>query len=239
MIRNLTLSLAGCFFAFALFTGATRADESAPVVMITADSSEVPELAAWAEAAQKRCELWHPLITRILGYEGGHKHKEIKIVIKKDMKGIAATGGGTIYVAASYVQRRPNDDGMIVHELVHVVQAYPSPNPGWLTEGLADYVRYWHYEPGRRSFRITDRSSYRDSYGTTARFLAWVQVTKDDKIIQKLDSAMRKGEYRRELFQEATGTPLDELWAEFVAATQPKPAEKTPESTTPKEPTPQ
>jgi hypothetical protein len=201
------------------WTGASAGDAQ---VTIVADSSEVPELSAWAEAARKRCELWHPLIARVLAFEGEPKHGEIKIVIRKDMKGVAATSGGTINVAASYVLRHPDDDGMIVHELVHVVQAYPNPDPGWLTEGIADYVRYWHYEPGRRSFRITDRSSYRDAYGTTARFLAWLQVTKDDKIVHKLDAAMRKGEYRRELFQEVAGAPLDEVWAEFVAATRPK-----------------
>jgi Peptidase of plants and bacteria len=234
--RILALSLTVGLFGLLWIAAATGADEAVPGVSITADASEVPGLASWAEAAQKRCELWHPLITRILGYEGEHKHREIKIVVKKEMKGIAATSGGTINVSASYVERHPNDDGMIVHELVHVVQAYPRPEPVWLTEGLADYIRYWHYEPGQRNFRITGRSSYRDSYGTTARFLAWVQVTKDEKIIQKLDAAMRKGEYRRELFQDATGKPLDELWAEFVAATQRKQAEEPAERTAPKEP---
>jgi hypothetical protein len=196
---------------------ATRAD-----TRIDADSSEVPELAAWAEAAEARCKEWHPLIVRALGrtsdpQHGELRHRDIQIVVRKEMGGIAATVGATIQVSAEFVQKHPDDDGMIVHELVHVVQAYPDPNPIWLTEGLADYIRYWHYEPGRRSFPIVrGRSSYRDAYGTTARFLAWVQVAKDQQIIHKLDDAMRRKQYRDELFEEATGRKLDDLWHEFV-----------------------
>jgi len=44
---------------------------------------------------------------------------------------------------------------MIVHELVHVVQAYPEnrANMGWLAEGIADYIRFWKYEPQTRQAR--------------------------------------------------------------------------------------
>lgn len=193
-------------------------------VTITVDASEVPELAEWAEAAKRRCELWHPLIARALGYDGEHTHKDVKIVLRKDMRGIAATGGGTIHVAARYVKRHPDDDGMIVHELVHVVQAYPKYDPPWLVEGLADYVRYWHYEPGRKSFDIDpERAKFSDSYGTTARFLAWVQVAKDQQIIHKLDAALRRGEYREQIFEEATGRTIDQLWTEFVRSVERKP----------------
>jgi hypothetical protein len=192
------------------------ADEPAPRVTITADWSEASDLEGWVTAAQVRCQQWHPLICRALGVEGELKHQEIVIEVLP-MRGIAATSGARIRVSADYVRKHPDDDGMIVHELVHVVQAYPDPNPIWLTEGLADYVRYWHYEPGQREFGIAkDRSSYRDSYGTTARFLAWVQVAKNPRIIHKLNAAMHRGEYREALFAEATGKPLDELWSEFV-----------------------
>ena len=210
------LTLIACLFVFTSGLDLRAADEQLKRVTIAAESSAAPELESWAKAAQERCEAWHPLICRVLGREGEPAHKEIAIVMK-EMRGIAATSGAKINVSADFVRKHPADDGMIVHELVHVVQAYPDPNPIWLTEGLADYVRYWHYELGKRDFRIVrDRSSYRDSYGTTARFLAWVQVSKDAKIIHTLDDAMRRGEYRDALFEEATGKSLDELWSEFV-----------------------
>ena len=46
--------------------------------------------------------------------------------------------------------------GSVVHELVHVVQEYgrarrenpeATRSPGWLVEGLADYIRWFLYEP--------------------------------------------------------------------------------------------
>ena len=33
-----------------------------------------------------------------------------------------------------------------IHELCHVVQSYPNGNPLWVTEGIADYVRWAIYE---------------------------------------------------------------------------------------------
>ena len=212
-------AILGCLFAFIVCQDVRAADEPAPTVTITADWAQAPDLEAWTKTAQARCEKWHPLICRALGFDGELKHKEIAIEVRP-MRGIAATSGGRISVSADYVRKHPDDEGMIVHELVHAVQAYPDPSPIWLTEGLADYVRYWHYEPGQRDFRITKgRSSYRDSYGTTARFLAWVQVAKDPKIIHKLNTAMNRGEYREAVFAEATGKSLDELWSEFVDST--------------------
>ncbi len=36
----------------------------------------------------------------------------------------------------------------MVHETVHCVQRYRGRgNPGWLVEGVADYVRFFKYEP--------------------------------------------------------------------------------------------
>jgi hypothetical protein len=111
---------------------------------------------------------------------------------------------------------------MVLHELTHVIQAYPNYDPVWLVEGIADYIRYWHCEPGAREFPITEKSNYTDSYGTTARFLAWVAVTKDSRIVKKVNQALREGKYQEEMFREATGKDLKELWREFVTAVRQK-----------------
>ena len=38
----------------------------------------------------------------------------------------------------------------MIHETCHVVQRYRGRgNPGWLVEGVADYVRFFVYEPGK------------------------------------------------------------------------------------------
>jgi hypothetical protein len=106
---------------------------------------------------------------------------------------------------------------MVVHELVHVVQRYPDPSPMWLTDGIADYVRDFVYEPGKRTARIDPKkASYKDSYATTAAFLGWL-AKKDPDAVKKLNAAMRKKAYRPELWTEIGGKDLDALWSDFVA----------------------
>ena len=51
-------------------------------------------------------------------------------------------------------------------------------------EGIADYVRFFHYEPNTK-LRLGNpaRASYRDGYRTTAMFLAWIEKRYDKDII--------------------------------------------------------
>jgi len=59
---------------------------------------------------------------------------------------------------------------------------------------------------------------YTDGYKTSATFLAWIEKNKDKDVIRKLNELMRKGGYKPELFQEWTGSDLDTLWKDFLAA---------------------
>jgi hypothetical protein len=192
-----------------------------PRVVIKVDVSDAPDLAEWAAKAQKLCETWHPLICDLLGLKDPQVYREVTLKFKK-MRGIAATTNSTIYISAGFVKQHPDDFGMVLHELTHVIQAYPKYDPVWLVEGIADYVRYWHCEPGVREFPISEKSNYTDSYGTTARFLAWIAVTKDSRIVKKLNQALREGKYEEEMFREATGKDLKELWREFASAVKEK-----------------
>jgi hypothetical protein len=193
--------------------------DKAPGIQVTVDVSEAPELENWGAKSRALCLVWHDRIRTVLGRSNPPKHREIELVFKKDMPGVADTSGGVIRISASYVQQHPDDFGMVVHELCHVVQAYPPSRAGWLVEGIADNVRYWHYEPGAREFPIDrSKSSYKQAYGTAARFLAWLQAAKNVRIIQELDSSLATGQYRDELFHELAGADLDDLWAEFVTS---------------------
>src|SRR5207249_2446473 len=98
--------------------------EPAPVRVVL-DTSEVPELATWGEAAKTLVEEWHPKIADLLRSDGFTPPAEITLVFRKEMRGIAATSGATITIASSWVQRHPDDRGMVIHELVHVIQSYP------------------------------------------------------------------------------------------------------------------
>ncbi len=58
-------------------------------------------------------------------------------------KGVAATSDGIVRFNPSWFHRNPEDIDVVTHEVMHIVQDYgQSTGPGWLTEGIADYVRY-------------------------------------------------------------------------------------------------
>lgn len=184
---------------------------------ITVESSEVPELAEWGKQAGRLCVAWYPKICDLLASEGFTPPALVQLHFRKDMKGVAATGGNVIHIAADYVKGHTNDFGMVVHELTHVVQSYPPGGPGWLVEGIADYIRLSHFEPQAPLPRIDpDRASYRDAYKTTAIFLAWIEKYHDQQIIKKLNRALREKSFKVELFHDYTGKSLDELWHDFT-----------------------
>jgi hypothetical protein len=188
----------------------------APAVEVTVDTSECPELAGWAKKARGLVEEWHPRIARMLPSNGFTPPAHVKLVFRKRMRGIAYTSGSTIVISARWLDKHPDDYGMVVHELTHVVQAYSDGDPGWLVEGIADYVRFFHYEPKTKIEVDAERASYRDGYRTTARFLAWIERKKDRDILRVLNAAIRQGKYKDKLFRTRTGKSLDELWAAFI-----------------------
>ncbi len=117
--------------------------------------------------------------------------------------------------------------GSVIHELVHVVQQYGragrrNPMPGYFTEGIADYIRWWKYEPAsvRRPIKPVKRNgtptSYKDAYQPTAAFLEYVAKNYDHEFVVKLNAAGRDGSYTPEIFKTYTGKTVDELWAEFA-----------------------
>src|SRR5262249_8248763 len=154
-------------------------------------------------------EKWHPRISAMLKSEGFTPPQQVKVNFKKDMKGVAATSGATINIAANYVSKHPDDYGMVVHELVHGIQSYPANNCGWLVEGIADYIRYYHFEPKPKFTPVDPKASYRDAYKTTAKFLAWIEEKHDKAIVSKLNRAIREKKYQDDLFKDYTTKSLD------------------------------
>ncbi len=198
---------------------------------ITLDSTEAPELKEWGEKSKAICEKQYPLICQMLNSEGFTPRSDLRIVFKGSMKAPAATGGGTISVNAPYVTQHMDDYGMMVHELTHAVQSYArgKPNMGWLTEGIADYIRFYVYEPGADHSRIdTRKASYHDSYRTTAAFLNFLVVKHDKEIVRKLNAKMREGTCDEATFKELLGTEVGELWKEFITNLDAKRAKAEP-----------
>jgi len=205
-------------------TGNAGADGKAlPVLAMSVDTSEVPEMAEWAAHARSLCEKSFTMILEHLGSPGFEPPTKVRLIFKRG-KGIAATSGDVITCMEGWFHAHPDDYGAVVHELCHVVQAYGGkPVPGWVTEGIADYVRWFNYEPANRRPRVDPaRAKYTQGYQVTAAFFDWIVRTKDKTFVNRLNDAARKGQYKPELFGEYAGKPVDALWAEFIESVKSK-----------------
>jgi hypothetical protein len=145
--------------------------------------------------------------------------RTIRLTFARRMRVPAYCTGAEIKINVDWLLQHPNDIGLLTHELTHAVQAYPRSDPGWLTEGIADYARQLYgpkEQPGwSLPKRLTARNSYRDSYRVTARFLVWLDG-KHPGAVDKLHRRMQNREFTLGDFETATGKPLDTLWIECV-----------------------
>jgi hypothetical protein len=148
--------------------------------------------------------------------------KAVVFSIDTAYKGVAATGGVKIVYNPDWFKKHPGDIDVVTHELMHIVQNYGNGGgPGWLTEGIADYVRFKYGvdNAGAKWALPTFKpeQSYKNAYRITARFLNWLEVNGNQGIVLKLDGAMRNHTYNETLWKDITGKSVDELWTAYAA----------------------
>ena len=185
------------------------------------DVSDAPDMKPWGEKVVRVCEREYPDICRFLASDGYTPPTQLRMTLKTDYAGVAAAGGGRITGSVKYFKSRPDDVGAMVHETVHCVQQYKGRgNPGWLVEGIADYCRFWRYEPGRAGRLIPEKAQYNASYRTTAAFLAYVTDRYDRQAVPKLNAMCREGRYTPAAWRALTGKDVEELnqeWRQSLA----------------------
>jgi hypothetical protein len=187
-----------------------------PVEFIV-DVKEAPEMKEWAEKAAHICERQYTMINEVLRDDRFQPPRRVPMRLRI-MDGVAYASGGQITGSVAYFKQHPDDFGAMVHETVHIVQSYRLPgNPGWLVEGIADYIRFFKYEPGKIGRIVPHRARYDGSYRVTAAFLAYLTEKYDKQIVRKLNKMMREGEYKKEVFQKLTGKTLEQLGEEWRA----------------------
>lgn len=147
--------------------------------------------------------------------------KEVVFSIDTAYKGVAATGGGRIVYNPDWFKKHPGDIDVVTHEVMHVVQNYGrGGGPGWLTEGIADYVRYkYGVDNAGANWSLTPfkpEQSYKNAYRITARFLNHLEKSTPGIVI-KLDDAMRTHTYKETIWNDLTGKTVDELWTAYAA----------------------
>jgi hypothetical protein len=183
-------------------------------VEFVVDVSDAPEMKEWAEKVASVCERHYTMINEELWSEGFKPRTIVSITLKSNYKGVAAAGGGRITGSVNYFKARPGDIGAMIHETVHVVQSYRTGGPGWLVEGIADYIRFFKYEPGKLG-KISKDPHYNGSYRTSAAFLNFVVQKYDKHLVRKVNKALREGVYREEIWKTLTKKTLKELDEEW------------------------
>jgi hypothetical protein len=190
-------------------------------IEIALDVSDAPEMKAWGDKVVRICEREFPDQCAFLASDGYTPPTQLKMTLKNDYNGVAAAGGGRITGSVKYFKNNPNDIGAMVHETAHCVQNYRARGlPGWLVEGIADYVRFWRYEPGKAGRLQPERAKYDGSYRTTAAFLAFVTEKYDRQAVPKLNAMLRENRYTPEAWRTLTGKSVDELnqeWRQSLA----------------------
>jgi len=148
--------------------------------------------------------------------------KEVTFVIDTAYKGVAATSGTVVSFSPVWFQKHPGDVDVVTHEVMHIVQAYgENAGPWYITEGIADYVRYvygvdnagakWtlpNYKEGQK---------YENGYRVTARFFAWMEKHGYAGIVKKIDKSMRDHTYTDETWKAQTHKTLNELWSSYIS----------------------
>ncbi len=184
------------------------------------DVSDAPEMREWAERAARLCEHLYPQISEALQSDGYKPAHLVRLRMKRGIDPPAYASNGQITGKVEWFEKHPDDVGAMIHETTHIVQHYQGhkSNPGWLVEGVADYIRFIKYEPAKIGPINAQRAHYDDSYRVTARFLDYVSKKYDKQLVLKLNKAMREGTYKDELFVELTGKPLPKLDEEWRAS---------------------
>ena len=185
------------------------------------DYSAAPDLKVWADKADREMdESWADTAAMLYTNKFITPNK-VNVIYRSgpNVTPVAATGGGVMTVNVAWARAHPDDTGLTVHEVAHVIQAMSAYDPVWLIEGTADYIRWVKFEPQNFTYNINPtKSNYNDSYRTTAAFLAWVELHYDSRIVSKLNRDTRFGEYTPEKWKQYTGKDAPTLWQEFLAA---------------------
>ena len=183
------------------------------------DSSAAPELDQWMKTKlAPPVRKWYPKLVEMFPSDGWKAPKKLVFNFKDDIDSPAYTSGAAVTFSRKWINENPGDVGCGIHELFHVVQNdYPN-GPFWLQEGIADYVRWYLYEPQSHGCDMdvgSDNVHYDGAYRVSANFLNFVE-TSHPGIVRELNALCRQGKYDEETYWEKrTGKTVRELEKEW------------------------
>lgn len=199
------------------------------------DASDAPQYVEWVKKdLSPVITEWYPRLVAMLPGKDYQAPTTVTLTFKNDVqKGIPAYATGSrITMNAPWFENQLTREakGCVIHELVHVVQNYwlaprlnpdPKRTPSWITEGIADYIRWFLYEPESKGALYSpsqiQRMKHDGSYRTSANFINWVVTTHSKDIVGLINTAARNGRYDPSLWKKHTGLTEQELAAGWKA----------------------
>jgi hypothetical protein len=181
---------------------------------------------------------WYPKIVELLPSDGFQAPSSFSITFNETNRGVAYCSGRRINCSSGWFRRNLQGEaiGAVVHEMVHVVQQYRgrrgqnrgNPDalrtPGWLQEGIPDFIRWFLYEPQSRGAEITPRNienaRYDGNYRISANFLNWVVKQHGFDLIEQINGQLRTRNYTGEIWQATTGHDVEKLGSMWKTAMQ-------------------
>lgn len=137
----------------------------------------------------------------------------------RESEHIAYAEDDTFVFRRQWMLDHPEDTDIVVHEGMHIIQNYPpnSGTPGWLTEGIADYVRdeYGLSNAGWTLQNYVYGQHYTNGYGVVGSFLQWFNINHpggSSPRVDQLDQLLRSGQYTDNIWIDWTGYDIDHLW---------------------------
>ena len=172
--------------------------------------------------SQKLIDTYFKVYPKLVKKYNKKATKIVTFIIDPDYDGVAGTSNDRVVFSSKYMTSHPDDIDVVTHETMHIVQSYggKSGMPGWLTEGIADYVRYAYgvdnSGAGWSLPKFSEKQSYKNSYRITARFLVWLEKSGHKGIVKKLDQAGRDKTYDNgAIWEKLAGKTIDELWIDY------------------------
>ena len=182
---------------------------------------------AWENRARVILKEWTPKVRTLLGDNANGSAPDFDFMLETGRMGkpaIVLREKGrkpVLKVSADWVTAHPEDKGVVIHELTHLLQDYPEPakdfsKPKWLVEGIADWIRFFNFEKPV-NIPAPTAGCHLNGYREAANFLDWANK-RYPGLIRSLHKQLKGGTYSDNSFQELTGKSLEKLQLEHVKA---------------------
>jgi hypothetical protein len=230
------IAIAAAVIGVGLSAGAVQAAAPSPTNPVCTHQGDPPTQPAYQNfrtfvgKLDAQCHSAYGAIVRRLGYgriAGWHPHTHVMFHFTWSKQNpIAATdaAAGVVSLNIGYFNAHPHDWGAVYHELTHVAQNYPGGTPRFITEGVADYLRFYlggsltPDTPPVESYgraRCPADQNYASGYGCAAALLKYANdVYRTDATLAVHELALRGhgSSYSATLQRVTHGRGVVELW---------------------------